>query len=76
MVAVIAFAYTPYCALLLLLLLVVGVLIDRRRDRRFRLHLCPGCGYDLRATRADHCPECGAKINVSMEARQKSASED
>ena len=30
-----------------------------RRWRRRLVGLCPGCGYDLRATEADRCPECG-----------------
>ena len=32
---------------------------DRRAAERARTHVCPGCGYDLRAT-PYVCPECGA----------------
>jgi hypothetical protein len=37
--------------------------LSRRADLRGRQsqHLCPACGYDLRAT-TDRCPECGLPI--------------
>jgi hypothetical protein len=42
-----------------LILPVVWLLRQRRRNRRARSGLCPDCGYDLRAT-SGRCPECGA----------------
>jgi len=33
----------------------------REKRRRWKLDLCPECGYDLRESR-DKCPECGRPI--------------
>jgi hypothetical protein len=35
------------------------IMIRKRREARVARGLCPGCGYDLRAT-PGLCPECGA----------------
>lgn len=35
-----------------------------RRGRRVRFGRCAACGYDLRATEADRCPECGASPRI------------
>ena len=36
---------------------------DVLRDRQIRPATCFGCGYDLRATPGDACPECGQPID-------------
>jgi rubrerythrin len=33
----------------------------REKRRRWRLELCPECGYDLRGS-SERCPECGTPI--------------
>jgi hypothetical protein len=33
-----------------------------RRRRRVKRGLCPACGYDLRGSASQNCPECGAAI--------------
>lgn len=53
--------FVPYWALLVLLAVAPVTLgwLRYRRYRRSRRGLCPGCGYDLRASEG-RCPECGA----------------
>jgi len=33
----------------------------REKRRRWRMDLCPECGYDLRGS-SERCPECGRPI--------------
>ncbi len=35
-----------------------------RRWRRVKRGLCPACGYDLRGSSADVCPECGKPVKT------------
>ena len=53
---------------LLTLFAPVGSLISFFRRRRHRQRLltgrCPGCGYDVRASK-DRCPECGTPIQTA-----------
>jgi hypothetical protein len=52
--------YAPFWAITPLAALPAGLIAWRRRvpRRRVAKGLCPGCGYDLRAS-PENCPECG-----------------
>ena len=42
------------------------------RDRRGLTRQCPGCGYDIRASR-ERCPECGSLLDGDAERRRQVA---
>lgn len=63
----------PWGAKLVVLLLlatsgvgaIVGTWLSIRRRRWWRDGCCIQCGYDLRVTSSDRCPECGAEMVTS-----------
>jgi hypothetical protein len=58
-----------------LLVLMVTLMTLRRphtREARETAGLCPGCGYDLRATE-DRCPECNEPVPPSITRRKRAA---
>lgn len=60
----------PYWLPLMITAVPAALVIARlvRRASRRRRGLCPGCGYDLRAT-AERCPECGELSGAVATAR-------
>jgi predicted RNA-binding Zn-ribbon protein involved in translation (DUF1610 family) len=69
-----ALTFTPWVLVGLPLAMITAMWLERQIDRPMLIHLCPACGFDLRATTAANCPECGAKVIISASARCDSAS--
>ena len=66
----------PYVLIAIPLVLIAGVLLERQIRGPLQIHHCPTCRYDLRATKAANCPECGAKIIISSSEREDTASRE
>jgi hypothetical protein len=62
--AVLALPAVIAVGVVILLVIVFSASAMRRRRSldRERRGLCTACGYDLRGTRHEHCPECGILI--------------
>lgn len=71
----------PYWAVALVVSipLIVGLGVMTRQGMRGRRGRCPLCGYDLRATEGEVCPECGAGfervVRVQLAAGQSQVGE-
>lgn len=51
------------CVLAFLTAVVPHLVLALQSRRRWRPHLCPACGYDLRGSlHSEACPECGERI--------------
>lgn len=63
-----ALGIPDYAVLLLFLVFPLMALLYRPRERRILIarNVCPSCGYNIQATRAQ-CPECGLVMGLKSE---------
>lgn len=64
------FVRLPWYGIVVFLGSIAAYSLLSHRWTRANLHLCPTCGYDLRAT-PDRCPECGKDVKPPMDAGER-----
>jgi hypothetical protein len=64
--------WTTLIVVLSLTLISVG-LSGRRIRKRTRTGCCAKCGFDLRGSIGDRCPECGSQVSLSVDSGHLSA---